>query len=160
MTKDTRPAQPIAAESLPPRKGTAYPAHLAQQIQERLKRSLGNAAGLTRFGVNLVHLPPGEISSQRHWHSAQDEFVYLLEGELTLVTEGGESRLTAGEFVGFPAGRADGHQLQNRSQSVAVYLEVGDRSPGDRVSYPDVDMSGATEDGTIYRFTRKDGADF
>ncbi len=155
-----RPATPLDPQELPGRKGTAYPPHLATQIRDRVKRALGDPAGLTRFGVNLVELPAGEISSQRHWHTAQDEFVYLLEGELTLVTDAGESRFVAGQCIGFPAGRADGHQLQNRAAVPAVYLEIGDRTPGDRVIYPDVDMSGGSEDGVAYRFARKDGTNF
>jgi uncharacterized cupin superfamily protein len=147
-----RPFDPL---SLPGRKGTAYPPELAREIRDREKRALGNAAGLSRFGVNLTRLPPGEISSQRHWHSAQDEFVYLLEGELVLQSDEGETLMRAGECVGFPAGRANGHRFVNRSDKPAVYLEVGDRTPDDHVTYPDVDLSAHSADGRRYSFGKK-----
>ncbi len=116
---------------------------------------MGDAVGLTQFGVNLVRVPPGVWSSQRHWHSAEDEFVYVVEGELVLVTEGGEQVLRAGMIAGFPAGHADGHHLVNRSARDAVYLEVGTRAERDDVDYPDCDMqiraNGLTrKDGTPY----------
>jgi uncharacterized cupin superfamily protein len=147
--------QPFDPWNLTGRKGTAYPAELATEIREREKRALGNVAGLSRFGVNLTRLPPGEISSQRHWHSAQDEFVYLLEGELVLQTDEGESVMRAGQCVGFPAGRANGHRFVNRSGQPAVYLEVGDRTPDDHVTYPDVDLAGYSADGRRYSFSKK-----
>ena len=152
-----RPFDPL---SLPARKGTAYPSQYADRIKEREKRVLGDPAGLTHFGVNLTRLPPGEISSQRHWHSGQDEFVYLLEGELTLITDEGETTIRAGECAGFPAGRANGHHMENRSDRVAVYLEVGDRPSSDRGHYPDIDLLASSNDGRRYRFTRKDGSEF
>ena len=138
-----------------PRTGSNYPEPLKARVAGRSKRSLGDAAGLKNFGVNQVHLPPGTASSIRHWHTRQDEFVYVLTGELTLITNAGEQVLQAGMAAGFPAGKADGHQLVNRSQSDAVYLEMGDRSSGDKVVYPDDDLT-ATQ-STRWSFTHKDG---
>jgi uncharacterized cupin superfamily protein len=112
--------------------------------------------GLRNFGVNLVRLPPGAPSTQRHWHTRQDKFVYVLEGEAVLITEGGEQVLTAGMAAGFPAGVADGHVLVNRSDRDAVYLEIGDRTPGDEVDYPDIDLAVRWIDGEE-RFVHKDG---
>ncbi len=123
------------------RAGSSYPEPFASQVGDRRKRALGDALGLRNFGVNLVELPPGALSSLRHWHSRQDEFVYVIEGALTLVTDAGEQLLTAGMVAGFPAATQDGHHLINRSDKPALYLEVGDRTPGDDVVYPDVDLA-------------------
>jgi len=140
--------------------GSAYPAAFAAISAERQKRKLGDAAGLSNFGVNLVHLKPGQGSAQRHWHSRQDEFIYVLEGELTLITDGGEQVLRPGAAAGFPAGVADGHHVVNRSDAMAVYLEVGDRTTGDVVEYPDIDMRAGTTNAGGFRFTRKDGTPY
>ena len=126
--------------TIEPEIGTGYPPPFAADCAARAKRKVGDALGLASFGVNLVTLPPGTASSQRHWHSHQDEFVYVVEGEATLVTDGGEQVLGPGMVAGFPAGRADGHHLVNRSEADVVYLEVGDRPPVDDVDYPDIDM--------------------
>jgi uncharacterized cupin superfamily protein len=139
--------------------GSSYPEPFASQVAAREKRGLGDALGLTNFGVNLVHLSPGAMSSQRHWHSKQDEFLYMVEGELVLVTDGGEQTLTAGTVAGFPAGNGDGHHLINRSDKTAVYLEVGDRTEGDEVDYPDVDMLLRNVDGAL-KFIHKDGTPY
>jgi uncharacterized cupin superfamily protein len=121
--------------------GSGYPAPFDAPCAERVRRRLGDAAGLTDFGVNLLRLAPGTWSSQRHWHSAEDEFVYVLEGEVMLVTDAGEELLAAGDCAGFKAGSADGHHLQNRSARDAVMLEVGSRRPAeDACEYPDVDL--------------------
>ncbi|MBM0740524.1 cupin domain-containing protein [Phormidium sp. CLA17] len=141
-----------------PRTGSTYPEPLKARVAGRSKRSLGDAVGLKNFGVNRVHLAPGAASSIRHWHSRQDEFIYVLEGELTLITNAGEQVLQAGMAAGFPAGKADGHQLVNRSQADAVYLEVGDRLPGDEVVYPDDDL--AATHSTRWSFTHKDGRSY
>lgn len=125
----------------------------------RSKRALGEALGLRNFGVNLVHLEPGAASALRHWHTRQDEFIYVLEGELTLVTDAGPQLLKAGMCAGFPAGKADGHHLINRSPQPAVYLEVGDRLPGDDVYYPDVDLM-ARSNRPAYEFLHKDGTPY
>jgi len=120
--------------------GSNYPAPFAKTVGAREKKPLGDAAGLKNFGVNLVRIPAGAMSSQRHCHSKQDEFVFVLEGELVLVTDAGEQTLTPGMAAGFPAGSGDGHHLINRTDEDAVYLEVGDRTAGDEVDYPDIDM--------------------
>ena len=136
------PPRPPALDplSVPGRQGSAYRHPYREPLAGRVKRALGDALGLTRYGVNLVELGPGDWSAPRHWHSHEDEFVYVLEGELTLVTETAEQVLGPGMAAGFPAGKADGHHLVNRSERPARYLEVGARSPDDRVAYPDVDM--------------------
>lgn len=121
------------------------------------KKRLGDAAGLKKIGVNLTKLVPGSCSALRHWHSQQDEFIYVLSGELILVTNDGEQTLTAGMAAGFPAGVADGHHLINRSSSVATYLEIGDRAPNDEVTYPDADLVAKhTPNGWV--LTHKDGS--
>jgi uncharacterized cupin superfamily protein len=137
-------AKPPALDplSVPARQGSVYRHPYREQLAGREKRALGDALGLTHFGVNLVALGPGDWSSPRHWHSDEDEFIYVLEGELTLVTDGGEQRLTAGMAAGFPADVEDGHHLINRSDAPARYLEVGTRSPDDVARYPDIDLVG------------------
>jgi uncharacterized cupin superfamily protein len=121
--------------------GSRYPTPYDEPCQARFRRRLGDAAGLTQFGVNMTTLPPGCWSSQRHWHTAEDEFVFVLEGEIVLVTNAGEEILRAGSCAGFKAGAADGHQLQNRSDRDAVVLEIGTRRPeDDEVFYPDIDL--------------------
>lgn len=122
------------------RKGSSYPPPHGAPCRERVRRRLGDVAGLTQFGVNLLTLPPGVWSSQRHWHSGEDEFVWVVEGEVVMVTEAGETTLRAGDCAGFPAGEADGHCLQNRSQAPALVLEVGTRAEDDDTEYSDIDM--------------------
>ena len=139
------------------RVGSSYPAPFDQPCKERKRWRLGDVAQLTQFGVNLLRLPPGVWSSQRHWHSAEDEFVYVLEGEVVLVTDAGEEILRAGDCAGFPAGQADGHHLQNRSGREAVLLEVGSRRPDhDACDYPDLDMVIKPGAG----FTRRNGTPY
>src|SRR5262249_1040184 len=138
--------------------GTGYPAPFDEPCRERRRWKLGDAAGLTQFGVNLLRLPPGGWTSQRHWHTAEDEFVYVLEGEGVLVTDEGDQVLKPGDCAGFRAGDANGHHIQNRSDRELVMLEIGSRRPAeDGCDYPDIDMaleSGATgyihRDGTPY----------
>jgi uncharacterized cupin superfamily protein len=131
----------IIIDTAPTRFGTGYPEPFASVCAGRRKWRLGDAAGLTQFGVNLLRLPPGQWTAQRHWHHFEDEFVYVVEGEVVLVTDAGEETLTAGDCAGFKAGEADGHHLQNRSDRDAVLLEVGTRHPGgDSVDYPDIDL--------------------
>lgn len=150
-------AEKLDPATLKPRIGSSYPAPWNEKAAAREKRALGDAFGLTQFGVNLVRLPPGGWSSQRHWHSHEDEFVHVLEGELTLVSEAGETRVAAGECAGFPAGAEDGHCLINKSDGDAVYLEVGTRRRGeDTVTYPDIDLH-LPPGG---RFRRKDGREY
>jgi uncharacterized cupin superfamily protein len=156
MTETTERPAAIDPMTLKARFGSGYPAPFAGPVKEREKRALGDVFGLSHFGVNLVRLPPGSASSQRHWHSAEDEFVYILEGEVELVTDAGAQRLTAGMVAGFPAGRADGHQLVNRSDRDVVYLEVGDRQAGDEIDYPDIDLRLLQRNGRDF-WAHKDG---
>ena len=156
MADDKAPACVLTdPRRLEPRIGTGYPAPFAASCAGRVKRALGNAVGLKSFGVNLTELPPGTWSSQRHWHTKQDEFIYVLEGEITLVTDAGEFALKPGMSAGFPAGKPDGHQLINRTNRPAVYLEIGDRPAGDATVYPDVDLLARHEQKTT--FTRRSG---
>jgi uncharacterized cupin superfamily protein len=120
--------------------GSRYPAPFDEPCKPRAVRRLGLAAGLTQFGVNLVRLPPGAWSSQRHWHTHEDEFVYVLEGELVLVTDAGEERLGPGDSAGFKGGVRDGHCLQNRGAQDALLLAIGSRLGEDGGEYPDIDM--------------------
>ena len=117
---------------------------------------LSDTFRLTQFGVNLTTLDPGAMSAQRHWHAAEDEFVYVLSGTLTLVTDAGEQVLEPGMAAGFPKGEPNGHQLINRSTQPATYLEIGARSKDEDATYPDIDLVGIKRDGH-YRFTRKNG---
>jgi len=120
--------------------GSSYPEPFRSRVSSRRKQKLGDALGLKNFGVNLTTLEPGALSALRHWHTKQDEFIYVVSGELVLVTDAGEQVLTPGIAAGFPAGKADGHHLVNRGSVNAVYLEVGDRTAGDEVDYPDDDI--------------------
>ena len=138
---------------------TGYPEPYKSRVAGRHRRRLGDAAGLANFGVNLTRLDPGAESSMRHWHVKQDEFIYVLEGEVTLVTDAGRQKLKAGAAAGFPAGKVDGHQLVNETNKPAVYMEIGDRTPGDGVSYTDVDLAARMIDGK-WVYTRKDGSPF
>lgn len=144
---------PITVEG---RTGSLYPPEFQAVVAGRIKRRLGDALGLSDFGVNLVELPPGASSALRHWHSAEDEFVYVLSGVLTLVTDASEQQLPAGTCAGFPKNVGDGHCLRNDGQSPAAYLEVGSRNPADRVVYPDVDM--VVERRVV--FAHKDGTPY
>jgi uncharacterized cupin superfamily protein len=144
---DPRPFPVLDRASVEPRRGAAYPEHLRSPFAAREKRALGDPLGLTSSGVNLTRLPPGTASALRHWHSLEDEFVMVLEGEATLITEAGETVLRQGMAAGFPKGKEDGHQLVNRGKSDVVYLEVGDRRPGDDVAYPDEDLAALWRDG-------------
>jgi len=145
----------IDLNSVPVVTGSRYPAPFDVPCAARSRQRLGDAAGLTDFGVNLLRLPPGVWSSQRHWHTAEDEFLYVLEGEVVLVTDAGEQILNAGDCAGFKAGAPDGHQLQNRSQREAVLLEVGSRKAADdEVDYPDIDLRFLKGRGG---FSHKDG---
>jgi len=148
----------IDVGSVPERRGSSYPPPFDEIAKDRVRRRLGDAAGLTQFGVNLLMLPPGAASSQRHWHSSEDEFVYVVSGEVTLVTDKGEEILRAGDCAGFPANDGNGHQLINRSSSVAVCLEIGTRSSDDVCLYPDIDMKIDKRRGG--GFTRKDGTPY
>lgn len=146
--------------SIPIIKGVAaYPPTLRGPMEGRSRKRLGDAVGIKNFGINLGILEPGAWSAQRHWHTRQDELVYVLEGELTLVTSAGEQTVRKGAVIGFTANSGDGHRLENRTKSRAVYIEVGDRLPGDEVVYPDVDMA-AKQNPVGYAFSKKDGSTF
>ncbi|MBK1989982.1 cupin domain-containing protein [Sphaerospermopsis aphanizomenoides BCCUSP55] len=147
----------INPENVPRRTTTIYPDVFKSRIVGRVKQAVGNAAGLKNFGVNLVTLKPGSCSALRHWHQKQDEFIYIIQGEATLITNAGEQILTAGMMAGFPAGEADGHQLVNKSPEIVIYLEVGDRTPGDEVCYPDDDLIVKSSDDGGWILTHKDG---
>jgi uncharacterized cupin superfamily protein len=139
----------ITVSAVPVRIGTGYPAQFNNVCAGRTRKKLGDAGGLTAFGVNLMTLPPGKWSSQRHWHSHEDEFVYLLEGELTLVEDEQETVLYPGDCAAFPKGSGNGHHLQNRGSMVAVYLEVGSRHPDDLTTCSDIDMKSSNRDGAF-----------
>jgi uncharacterized cupin superfamily protein len=149
----------IDPAAVPAVTGSRYPEPFKSRVSGRRKQRLGDALGLKNYGVNLATIPPGAVSALRHWHSHEDEFIYILSGELVLITNEGEQKLAHGMCAGFPAGKADGHYLINRTRRDAVYLEVGDRRPEDAVTYPDDDIAGqATPQGR--RFTRKDGTPY
>jgi uncharacterized cupin superfamily protein len=134
-------AKKIEVSSLGEIRGSRYPVPHDRPCVGRIRQTLGDAAGLTQFGVNLTRLPSGCWSSQRHWHTVEDEFVFVLEGSVVLVTNSGEETLVAGDSAGFKAGVADGHHLQNRSSRDALLLEVGTRRPDDdEVLYSDIDL--------------------
>ncbi|KAB0682889.1 cupin domain-containing protein [Aureimonas leprariae] len=147
----------IEIAAVPSRKGVGYPEPFAARTANRLRQRLGDAGGLTDFGVNLTRLPPGEWSSQRHWHSLEDELVFLLEGELVLIEDEGETVLRAGDAAAFPKGTGNGHHMVNRSNRDAVYLEIGSRHRDDTTVCSDVDMMSSNADG---RFVRKDGTPY
>jgi uncharacterized cupin superfamily protein len=130
----------IDIERAPIVRGVKYPAGFHEPCMARVNRQLGIAAGLTQFGVNLTRLPAGTWSSQRHWHLREDEFIWVLEGEVVLVDDAGEQTLRAGDCAGFPAGERNGHHLQNRSDRDALLLTVGARDDRDEGEYPDIDM--------------------
>lgn len=146
----------IDIASVPERRGSRYPKPFDQIAKDRVRQALGDAAGLTQFGVNLLQLPPGSASSQRHWHTTEDEFVYVLSGEVTLVGDKGEEVLRAGDCAGFPKNNGDGHQLVNKSEAMAVCLEIGTRTDTDLCTYPDIDLMIGMRMG----YTRKDGTPY
>lgn len=139
--------------------GSGYPAPFATLMAGRVRKRLGNAGGLTQFGVNLTRLEPGAMSALRHWHEREDEFVYILSGEAVLIEDGGETVLQPGDAAAFRAGVANGHHLVNRSEAPATYLEIGTRAAGERGHYPDDDLAVTKTDGA-FTFTRKDGTPF
>jgi len=146
----------VDPKNVPESTGSNYPQQFKYAVAGRVKKRLGDAARLQNFGVNLVRLAPGSCSTLRHWHTCQDEFIYVLEGEVTLITNSGEQVLKSGMAAGFPAGDADGHYLVNRSNADVVYLEIGDRTSGDSVNYPDDNLIAKSGDNG-WIFTRKDG---
>jgi uncharacterized cupin superfamily protein len=151
----------IKASEAPPRaKSSNYPEPFFSRMARREKRPLGDLFGLANFGVNLTRLAPGGESSLRHAHSRQDEFIYVLEGNPTLITDAGETPLEPGMCAGFKAGTGDAHHLVNRTRSDVLYIEVGDRTTGDEGRYPDDDIQAVLGTGGKWRFTRKDGTPY
>ena len=151
------PVAVVAAEVPPRAVPSGYPPDLVVKLGGREKRVLGDLFGLTNFGVNLTRLPPGAASSLRHAHAKQDEFVYVLEGEPVLVTDAGETQLRPGMCAGFRAGTGDAHHLVNRGARDVLYLEIGDRTPGDSATYPDDDLAVEMGADGKWKYSRKDG---
>jgi uncharacterized cupin superfamily protein len=139
------------------RVGSSYPAPFDQPCATRIRQRVGNEGGLVDFGVNVMVLPPGAWSSQRHWHSHEDEFVYIISGQVTLVEDQGKTLLGAGDCAAFPKGTGNGHHLINHSDVVATYLEIGSRHMDDLTTCADIDIMSSNRDG---QFTRKDGRHF
>ena len=155
--KGSSPPVAIAADAVAPRpRRTNYPPPYAPRVAGREKRVLGDLFGLTNFGVNHTRLEPGAVSALRHTHVKQDEFVYVVQGTPTLVTNAGETPLAPGVCAGFKAGTGDAHHLVNRTGEDVLYLEVGDRTAGDEVDYPDDDLRAVLVDGA-WQMTHKDG---
>jgi uncharacterized cupin superfamily protein len=141
----------INPENVPSRTTSVYPEQFQHLMVGRVKKALGNAAGLKNFGVNLVKLAPGSCSALRHWHTRQDEFIYVIKGEVTLITNTGEQILKPEMMAAFPAGEEDGHKLINRSDTEVIYLEIGDRTSDDEAIYPDDDLiAKSTPKGWIF----------
>jgi uncharacterized cupin superfamily protein len=159
MSTEKRPIAVTAAEVAPRLKKSAYPPDLAKRVEGREKRPLGDVFGLANFGVNLTSLAPGAQSALRHVHTVQDEFVYILKGRPTLITDEGRTPLAPGMCAGFKAANGNAHHLVNETAEEVIYLEIGDRLPGDGAGYPDDDVAAVFVDGA-YRFTRKDGTPF
>lgn len=159
MSKPKFPAAAVAKDAPPRALQSNYPPELLAKVAGRVKRPLGDLFGLSNFGVNLTRLAPGAASALRHAHAKQDEFVYILEGEPTLVLDSGETQLAAGMCAGFKAG-GEAHALVNRTATDVVFLEVGDRTPGESVRYPDDDIQAALGADGKWKFTRKDGSPF
>ncbi len=157
MTGQGKPKAVVAAEVRPRERSSNYPEPFASRMAGRIKRPLGDQFGLTNFGVNLTTLQPGAVSSLRHAHSRQDELVYIVEGEPTLVTDDGETVLRPGMAAGFKAGSVNAHHLVNRTDRDVVYVEIGDRTDRDAVNYPDDDIRGALGSDGRWRFVHKDG---
>ena len=153
------PIAVTATEVAPRTKPSNYPAPFAARVAGREKRQLGEVFGLSNFGVNLVRMAPHTISALRHAHTRQDEFVYILQGHPTLQTDEGATLLAPGMCAGFKAGTGNAHCLQNNTAEDVVYLEVGDRTPGDSASYPDDDLQAVLEAG-VWRFLHKDGTPY
>jgi len=159
MPDTTHPVAIVAAEAPLRAKPSNYPEPFASRMAGRQKRPLGDVFGLANFGVNLTRLLPGAVSALRHAHSRQDEFVYILQGYPTLHTDEGRTRLSPGMCAGFKAGSGNGHHLINETADPVVYLEVGDRTPGDEGSYPDDDLKALMVDGQ-WKFVHKDDSPY
>jgi uncharacterized cupin superfamily protein len=149
----------IDIAKLPVDSRSNYPEPFNRVVAGRSRKRLGNAAGLDQFGVNLTTLKPNAASALRHWHQNEDELVYVLEGELVLIEDGGETLLKAGDAAGFKANTPNGHHLVNRSTRDAVYLEIGARATHERAEYPDIDMR-MVRDDSGFRYLHKDGTPY
>jgi uncharacterized cupin superfamily protein len=160
MADSKFPVAMVAAEAPLRAKPSGYPPQMAVKVAARLKRPLGDLFGLKNFGVNLTTLGPGAYSALRHAHAKQDEFVYILEGEPTLITDAGETPLKPGMCAGFKAGTGDAHHLHNRTQKDVVFVEVGDRTAGETATYPDDDMSVSQDAAGNWVYRRKDGTPY
>ena len=157
MANTGKPAPIMAAEAPARSKPSVYPEPFASRMQGRVKHPLGDLFGLTNFGVNLTRLLPKGLSALKHAHSKQDEFIYILQGRPTLYTGDGATPLSPGMCIGFKAGTGDAHHLVNETQEEVLYLEVGDRTPGDEATYPDDDLRAELRDGK-WMFSRRDGS--
>lgn len=159
MAESSRSVAVLAVQAPLRVRPSIYPEPFASRMSVRAKHPLGDLFGLTNFGVNLTRLKPSGVSALRHAHAKQDEFVYILEGTPTLVTDDGEMQLSPGFCAGFKAGSGNAHHLVNKSDADVLYLEVGDRTPGETVTYPDDDIQGVQVDGK-YQFVHKDGRSY
>ena len=149
----------LDAKTVVPRLGTNYLPQFAHVVQGREKRVLGDVFGLTQFGVNLTTLAPGSASALRHWHAREDEFVFVVSGEITLIDDLGEHMLTPGMCAGFKAGVANGHCLANKSAASASYIEIGTRASEESAEYPDVDLKAEKRAGK-WSYMKKDGTPY
>jgi uncharacterized cupin superfamily protein len=159
MANARHPVAVVAADAPPRAKQSNYPEPFASQMAGRRKQPLGDLFGLVNFGVNLTRLAPGAMSALRHAHTRQDEFIYILDGHPTLRTDEGRTRLAPGMCAGFRAGTGNGHHLINETGDEVLYLEVGDRTPGDEGTYPDDDLKALMADGN-WKFVHKDGSSY
>jgi uncharacterized cupin superfamily protein len=159
MSQETRPIAIKASDAPARTKPSNYPEPFASRMAGRQKRPLGDLFGLTNFGVNLTRLAPNAVSALRHAHTLQDEFIYILQGHPTLHTDEGCTQLSPGMCAGFKAGTGNGHHLSNETSEDVLYLEIGDRTPGDEGSYPDDDLKALLEDG-LWKFVHKDGTPY
>ncbi len=147
----------VDIDRVPAIMGSGYPAPFDKSCSDRVRRRLGDAGGLTDFGLNIMRLPPGNWSSQRHWHSHEDEFVFIVEGEVVLIEDDGETLLSAGDCAAFPKNTGNGHHMVNRSNADAIYLEIGSRHLDDMTTCADIDLKSANADG-VWR--HKDGTPY
>lgn len=155
----TTPIAIVALDAEPRKKPSVYPEPFYSRMLLREKRTLGDLFGLGNFGVNLTRILPGGQSALRHHHTRQDEFIYVLEGSPTLITDEGATVMSPGMCAGFKAGSGNGHMLRNDGAADVLYLEVGDRTPGDAAAYPDDDLAAVSVDG-VWQFTHKDGTPY
>ena len=148
----------LAPETVTPEERQPYPPPNDMALAGKTRQVLGDPLGLTQFGANLTKLAPGAVSALRHWHSGEDEFVYIVSGRPMLVTDAGDQQLEPGDVAGFPAGKPDGHRLENHTHEDVAFLEVGTRAAGEMVQYPDSDLTMVKEyQAPSRRFTRHDG---